>query len=88
MAKRRIDKGNRLKNVQAILEELDYTDNDVVQAIAYCKTTEVEKLFTNGMLSWVLKKATTSTILNKLQELIKQRRPWLMPLMEYQVHIH
>jgi enamine deaminase RidA (YjgF/YER057c/UK114 family) len=37
-----------VKNVQAILEELDYTDNDVVHAIAYCKTPEVEKLFTNG----------------------------------------
>jgi enamine deaminase RidA (YjgF/YER057c/UK114 family) len=34
-----------ISNVQAVLREMGYADNDVVQGTAYCKTTEVEKLF-------------------------------------------
>jgi len=34
-----------ISNVRAILREMQCDDKDVVQATAYCKTTEVEKLF-------------------------------------------
>ncbi|MBC8378688.1 MAG: hypothetical protein H8E62_05890 [Planctomycetes bacterium] len=32
-------------NVQAVLRDLNYKDEDVVQVMAYCKTTEVEEVF-------------------------------------------
>jgi enamine deaminase RidA (YjgF/YER057c/UK114 family) len=32
-------------NVRAVLNDMSCRDEDVVQAVAYCKTTEVEKLF-------------------------------------------
>ena len=43
-----------INNVQAVLREFHCSDDDVVQAIAYCKTPQVEKLFaTNwGNLTW------------------------------------
>ena len=31
--------------MRAVLNEMQCRDEDVVQAIAYCKTTEIEKLF-------------------------------------------
>ena len=34
-----------INNVRAVLNEMQCRDEDVVQAIAYCKTTEIEKLF-------------------------------------------
>jgi enamine deaminase RidA (YjgF/YER057c/UK114 family) len=34
-----------INNVQAILKEFDCSDDNVVQAIAYCKTAEVEELY-------------------------------------------
>jgi len=37
-----------IENIQSLLGELNRTDNDIVQAIAYCKTPEVAKLFTSG----------------------------------------
>jgi enamine deaminase RidA (YjgF/YER057c/UK114 family) len=43
-----------IKNVRAVLREMQCDDNDVVQATAYCKTTEIEKLFRSeyGDLAW------------------------------------
>jgi enamine deaminase RidA (YjgF/YER057c/UK114 family) len=43
-----------INNVQAVLREFECSDDDVVQAIAYCKTPKVEKLFTSNWsnLSW------------------------------------
>jgi enamine deaminase RidA (YjgF/YER057c/UK114 family) len=43
-----------IENVRAVLRDMHATDKDVVQVIAYCKTTEVEKIF-NGLkdaLAW------------------------------------
>ena len=75
--------------IELAKEKAGIDSTESVKVVVYSvKKSWFEKFFSNGVLSWVLKKATTSTILNKLQELIKQRRPWLMPLMEYQVHIH
>ncbi len=34
-----------IENVRAVLSEMKCTDDDVVQVIAYCKTTDVEKVF-------------------------------------------
>ena len=34
-----------IKNVRAVLKDTHVTDEDVVQAVAYCKTTEVEQIF-------------------------------------------
>lgn len=34
-----------ISNVQAVLQEWQYRDEDVVQATAYCKTVEIERLF-------------------------------------------
>jgi len=34
-----------IANVQAVLKEMSCSDDDVVQAVAYCKTQEVEKAF-------------------------------------------
>jgi len=44
-----------IENVRAVLREMDCTDQDVVQVIAYCKTTEVEKIFNESFrakLDW------------------------------------
>lgn len=35
-----------IENVRAVLKDTGLTDEDVVQVVAYCKTTEVEKIFT------------------------------------------
>jgi len=37
-----------IENVRAVLRDMHAADEDVVQAVAYCKTTEVEKIF-NGL---------------------------------------
>ena len=37
-----------IENVQAVLRDMDAADEDVIQVIAYCKTTRVEKIF-NGL---------------------------------------
>ena len=34
-----------IENVRAVLKDMDCTDDEVVQVVAYCKTTEVEKAF-------------------------------------------
>lgn len=34
-----------IKNVRAVLRDMQCSDADVVQAVAYCKTTEIEKIF-------------------------------------------
>jgi len=34
-----------IENIRAVLRDTQTTDEDVVQAVAYCKTTEVEKIF-------------------------------------------
>ncbi len=41
-------------NVRAALADMNCKDEDVVQVIAYCKTTEVEKIFntSKGALNW------------------------------------
>jgi enamine deaminase RidA (YjgF/YER057c/UK114 family) len=41
-------------NVRAVLADMHCKDEDVVQAVAYCKTTEVEKIFnaSKGALDW------------------------------------
>jgi len=39
-----------IENVQAVLRDMHAADEDVVQAVAYCKTTEVENIF-NGLKS-------------------------------------
>ncbi|MBN2377763.1 MAG: hypothetical protein JXD22_15305 [Sedimentisphaerales bacterium] len=43
-----------ISNVRAVLKQLDCGDDDVVQAMAYCKTPEIEKLFyeMRGDLNW------------------------------------
>lgn len=42
-AKKQIEES--INNVRAVLREMQCDDNDVVQAIVYCKTAEIEKLF-------------------------------------------
>ena len=41
-------------NVRAVLADMNCKDEDVVQVVAYCKTTEVEKIFnaSRGALDW------------------------------------
>ena len=41
-------------NVRAVLSDMNCKDEDVVQVVAYCKTTEVEKIFnaSRGTLPW------------------------------------
>jgi len=41
-------------NVRAVLADMNCKDEDVVQVVAYCKTTEVEKIFnaSKGALAW------------------------------------
>ena len=41
-------------NVRAVLADMNCKDEDVVQVVAYCKTTEVEKIFnaSKGALDW------------------------------------
>lgn len=41
-------------NVRAVLADMHCKDEDVVQVVAYCKTTEVEKIFnaSKGALDW------------------------------------
>ena len=34
-----------IENVRAVLKDMHAADEDVVQAVAYCKTTEVENIF-------------------------------------------
>ncbi len=43
-----------IENVRAVLRDTQTADEDVVQAVAYCKTTEVEKIFNDvkGKLGW------------------------------------
>jgi len=41
---------NTIENVRAVLKDMNCLDDDVVQVVAYCKTTEVEKVF-NGLRS-------------------------------------
>ena len=36
-----------IRNVRAVLRDMNTTDDDVVQVMAYCKTAEVEKIFNN-----------------------------------------
>jgi len=43
-----------IENVRAVLSDMNCRDEDVVQMVAYCKTTEVEKIFnaSRGALNW------------------------------------
>ncbi|MBN1456838.1 MAG: hypothetical protein JW912_03195 [Sedimentisphaerales bacterium] len=43
-----------MDNVLAVLKEYNYSDRDIVHAIAYCKTPEVKKIFINSQsnLGW------------------------------------
>ena len=43
-----------IENVRAVLKDMNCADRDVVHIIAYCKTTEVEKVFNSlkGGLDW------------------------------------
>jgi len=43
-----------IENVRAVLSDMHCSDQDVVQVVAYCKTTEVEKVFNTckGTLPW------------------------------------
>jgi enamine deaminase RidA (YjgF/YER057c/UK114 family) len=43
-----------IENVRAVLRDMDATDADVVNILAYCKTTEVEKVFNTikGKYDW------------------------------------
>ncbi|MBA7632551.1 hypothetical protein ES703_40099 [subsurface metagenome] len=43
-----------IENVRAVLKDTGLTDEDVVQVVAYCKTTEVEKIFNalKGNFPW------------------------------------
>ena len=43
-----------IENVRAVLKDTGLTDEDVVQVVAYCKTTEVEKIFNTlkGNFPW------------------------------------
>jgi enamine deaminase RidA (YjgF/YER057c/UK114 family) len=45
-----------IENVRAVLSEMQCSEKDLVQVIAYCKTTEVEKVFEASMniLDWPL----------------------------------
>ena len=45
-----------IENVRAVLRDMHTTDEDVVQVVAYCKTTEVEKIFSGlkHALPWPL----------------------------------
>ncbi|MHC4889602.1 MAG: Rid family hydrolase [Planctomycetota bacterium] len=36
-----------IENVRAVLKDMHCRDDDVVQVVAYCKTTDVEKIFNN-----------------------------------------
>ncbi|MDD5327018.1 MAG: Rid family hydrolase [Phycisphaerae bacterium] len=40
-----------IENVRAVLGDMNCADEDVVQVIAYCKTTEVEKIFADAKAS-------------------------------------
>ncbi|MFA5238983.1 MAG: Rid family hydrolase [Phycisphaerae bacterium] len=40
-----------IENVRAVLGDMNCADKDVVQVMAYCKTTEVEKIFTEAKAS-------------------------------------
>jgi len=37
-----------IENVRAVLRDMNAADEDVVQVMAYCKTTDIEKIF-NGL---------------------------------------
>ena len=43
-----------IENIRAVLKDTGLTDEDVVQVVAYCKTTEVEKIFNTlkGNFPW------------------------------------
>jgi len=43
-----------IENVRAVLRDTQTNDEDVVQAVAYCKTTEVEKIFNDfkSTITW------------------------------------
>jgi enamine deaminase RidA (YjgF/YER057c/UK114 family) len=43
-----------IENVRAVLSDMQCSDDDVVQVVAYCKTTEVEQIFNSfkDELSW------------------------------------
>jgi len=43
-----------IENVRAVLKDMHCRDEDVVQTVAYCKTTDVEKIFNSlkGQLPW------------------------------------
>ncbi len=43
-----------IENVRAVLRDMHCRDEEVVQVVAYCKTTEVEKVFnaSKGALAW------------------------------------
>jgi len=43
-----------IENVRAVLNDMHCSDRDVVQVVAYCKTTEVEEIFnaSKGALAW------------------------------------
>jgi len=43
-----------IENVRAVLSDMHCSDEDVVQVVAYCKTTEVEEIFNTckGALPW------------------------------------
>jgi len=43
-----------IENVRAVLSDMHCKDEDVIQVIAYCKTTEIEKVFNDskGALTW------------------------------------
>jgi enamine deaminase RidA (YjgF/YER057c/UK114 family) len=45
-----------IENVRAVLSEMQCSEEDLVQVIAYCKTTEVEKVFeaSRSVLNWPL----------------------------------
>ena len=43
-----------IENVRAVLRDMNVTDDDVVQVLAYCKTTEIESVFNSikGKYNW------------------------------------
>ena len=43
-----------IENVRAVLRDMNVTDDDVVHIIAYCKTTEIERVFNSikGKYNW------------------------------------
>jgi enamine deaminase RidA (YjgF/YER057c/UK114 family) len=43
-----------IENVRAVLKDMNCSDQNVVQVVAYCKTTEVEKVFNTvkATLAW------------------------------------